>query len=702
MNATLLNILKMRSSLFQSASLQNDGLQVLSGLVTDNPTVEKVGSILDGMGNGLSYRLKTDGTLSVIQDVKDGIQEQHEIFDGTISDWNDKIDDILLAKVGGSIDGSTDIKSFLQDASRGQQSNLLLSTALDKFSTNSKCNSQDLISLVDSFGVQSADKKQLKQAIAAASDAEGKISNFSFLNIVQNIANNAKDSLDEGQITMDTTHIFYLTNFLATAWDTIISVIGTIIGTLLTMVNQLVGLIVTAVTWIVSTIVGAINKSIPSKIVVLDPLSTTDWFEGPIAANFINIENNGSIHGLDSDQVNLYSDGVIDHCLWRSSSGNIAINRFLGCGLDLQRAANYLSNLLQITRTRDNSDYIYTIDCSVVQYWANPAHWPDDCYLDTDEQADVLNKSTDDLNKYIASCYYLQQGLLVAQYFYQHKNELINATLHVKVAQNWADEQVLFDAAVEAANQGKGFTHHLCNYLYWYYTKGSDSQVRNPGDTVLTTLAQLESKLSKTVLEDGQNVFKSKISSQTMYWTSGSIAYAVEFSGDSIDFVCPTDDICRFIDRESNYFNTSYTANEQLIETYLSCIPTDRMFRFAAYDQQALIKAMVTIGTVTAIALVAGTVIVKQIKKMSFRRQLQRKNDLINLSSAYADNPTQENYNALYKAQKSYNFKAKLFGWDTYDAGNQWFDVPEAQGNDGGLNIKGSELTLEDIKKLIL
>jgi len=677
MNNVLYSICKLRNHFMNSSETQNGLLQFMSGNSLETiPT----GSICDGLGNQFNIEKLTDTRLKITQIVKSNQQDIVEVFNGTVNEWSDIIND-YTGGVGGVATEALNrvhFSNFLLETSRGEQTNELFATILDKFTTNSRAKATDLCNIIDASKLSTLDISQLKTAIAAAADDEGYVSGYSILSLLRNLTGDSKEQLNAGKISMDDTKIFYLSNFLSSAFATIASTLVTIIGMLLSAVNAILGIIISAIGFIFN-IIGQVLNNIgdDAKIQVSNPLSFVPWFDGPAIAKVLNFNS----HSIDCasflsyDEVKVKEEGPFSTCLWKTNDHSVAINRFLGLNAHLDRFAEWMFGKIQCNVKYNqgvgNADVNYEISVNRSEETSNPFDIPDSVYLTEEERMDILKLTPSQINDYIYSTYLVWCAYAVYCSLV-YSNFGSNDILYCKVVRGTDQPSATYEMLKYAGEYKKHFAKRVLGMAVlakWHVDHGN--YLANGADVDLTELIidDFNQFSDYASFED----LTGKISDQEFMERHTASNLRVDFWGYPVD-ECYYDPIACYTHVDT-YFRVFEWANSNGEDNILSNIPTDRMFKFAKYDKNKVIAAMVIIGAITTVVLIAGGIAIKKFKKMKFRRQYDRKIELQGLKEDYDDDPTDENFKKLYKAQKSYNFKAKLFGWDSYDAGNDWFEA---------------------------
>lgn len=707
-NSILKTLLNLRSKLLSSADKQDNILSLFGNL--REATSNEQGTISDGVGNVLKYVVSPNGTdITVTQMAKDNASVTTEIFSGTVANFQTHIDDIIAGNTTNVPESlkSMDVQAFLYNSSLATSTNEAIASIIDGYVTKPKARAQDIVNIIHSSGISVSDQNKFINAVSLASDQDGNLSNFSFLGILQGLLDNAEKQSEQGSLVMDEGEIFYLSHFLGTALLAIFSSLASFIGSVLQWVNLLLGTIVSAVGWIVDTILSSLSGVVNSDIEVIDPVASTFWFNAPIIASRIKCINNvnpsvdvtGYLVDADlrTDSAVYIDEGSIHDLIWfnQDSTGiTINSNEFFSVGLSVPKAQAYLREKLGVTYSGTETHLGHVGSWMIFSNLTGMdpiTRIPSELMLTDDERAEVLSLDADALAAYFLNCLFLTFGFHILSNCVRSRNEIFKIWCPLVEGSSWLSYLRTMVSTLNgdpifwlAANYGlfKAYNLEVANTsdpMYPYQDLGgilTQKCIRYKELFDRTGLVNTTLATATATSQDGDVDITMLNGASILYnhFISRNFLYSAVLNPDTLEFV-------------GDLEYSSIATLPYLELDYLSQIPESRMFKFASATYSSIINALVLIGTVTAVALVAGNVASRAIKKHSWKKQELRKKDLQGIAKNYTDNPTPENLNALYKAQKKYNFKAKVFGWDSYDATNNWFNGPESNNTNNSVDL---------------
>lgn len=682
-NSILGKILSLRKELVNSSSLQDQGIATLLGDI-DHAQLPSVLSVSDGKGN--TVVIQDDPSDNWYLEFTCVIYNNQNYDNKFYRVLKSELDDLDVDNIYLDYSEELSLRQFLVQVANAKADNDVIASILSKYTTAPNIMSADCYSIIDASNLPKSEANQLKQIIAQSTDKDGKLSNFQFLNIIRTITEQAKTETDNGGIALDESKVFYFSNFLGTAVASLISAITTLVGILVTMISKVLGLIISAIGIILNKAFDVFSQLAPSThMEVTNPTSATYYFEGALSAVTVPIDDRTPDGMLDRllmkvGSADLIPVGSIDSYSW-TDGNNIYLNEFFGIGVNPQRYLAYIQDEISLS---DSGEY-YTFNRFAQRVT------PDSVLMTEDEISELLSQPT----AYVEAHLYTQMVLSFMRLLPHNRSTVMRLQTILKNTPG-----ILFSASnTTVSDTCKFFSVISASYVDlvengWDYFINSNTF----NFDWCTQLAMLYRKITNALINIAGN-------GVTEYYSVSSTGTATINTNPAITINLSMNGFMHYTLFASLYNDeTGEPIFSNNVPEDVDSISQERMFKYNSTTQAQIIGAFALIGAVAATVLIGGLVVSKQIKKFSWKRQQQRKDELVQMRNKLTDpdyTPTKQDYNDFYKMQKSYNFKAKLFGWDSYDSGNAWFDSV-ASSSDSNYDYSGTnDINFNSIISLI-
>jgi methyl-accepting chemotaxis protein len=671
----------MRKQFTDSANSQSDFLQqIVDGSNLTRQTITSSG------GNG--YVFKPAGTgydVSILY--ADGTHESITIND--ITDFD------ILSSFGSEFQN---FGEFLNDVSDSMDFNSCISSVCSLFSQAPNVSVTDLINYIDKNVNSYNDSVQQLETLLISNAQSGKVSQWTFLNILQHVFQDGRTS--ESGIAMDNTSAYFVKNAVSTIIvNVIFQALSTIITAVLTMINAVLGLIVSAISALVGALIKGIKSAVRTGVTVKDYDSNTNYFDGCACAAAVDI--GGPIHipgvGDHFGKAALFEIGPYDFYAWSSDdSYNVGeytdrvrsynVNGFLAMSLHpLRTVQKLINNSAGVTFTSSGMNNFLSVSTGSFT-GAIYSLIDDSCYLTTAEQMALMYESASTLNAYglFNRCFGSFMSLVLeqnqtyrfeAETYDQLPASSINVNNCERIAISWLAKAINcynvfgnLDTWFNVfASSGDKLTSLMIATLNIY----NDSFV-GAGDATSGWFWNRKSNI--TIIDNG-------VYSQSVKKYNHPLGCITTSSSSSKIFLSPD----------------AYTI--------VDSIPSSRTWSFqnATWAQIALAVGLVTV--ISASIVVATTVGRVKLKKYAMKKQLSEYSKLQTARNNYIDkdtgkvldDPTGENFNALRKAIRRYNRLGKVFGWGSYDYVNNWNDSSAASSSSDVINSENTGLASSDL-----
>lgn len=570
--------------------------------------------------------------------------------------------------------GEKTLGDVLNTASSGSDRYESLANATNAFITSPNVDAEALISALEVGGMSKDDLSYFINGINGAMNEEGKVSQYAWLNIINGALSNAKDTCDEGGIVMDSSRPNYVTNVIAMSLELITSTLSTVISAILACINPIIGLIVQAITSIIGLFASVLHNAISTKVKVKNIDASTNYVDGAVHANYVSGTTN-----LPNGEALCVSGGGVDTYFFTDPSGNsMGINSFFNLDLNFTACQEYFLSKYSISKV---GDWIWAYHKTPVLGY--DLMYPENCYSNLNEQMNRRKLDGDTLTGEMISTL-ICHGLSLIRYPYDHSFE--PTIMFLDDPMSWDEDTKKWWGYIAPIYLAACWMTEYQENETSIYDFGQDLAYRLGPGMVTAWIAYAREKLeysydditsswSGCSLTDIQTSKFGFDDDHTLTWRKFSYAdYFVGLSG-------------------KTYYFSVQTAKPYAI-VWVDSIPKSRCFEMNNATLNRVILAQSLIVGIAATSIIAGTIISKKLKYRKFKSRIDSTNSLAAARDAYDENPTSENMQAYYKAQKSYNFKAKLFGWPTYDPVNAWYDYEDTGTDEVPLNV-------DSIRKLI-
>jgi hypothetical protein len=671
------NILSIRNKLLDSISNQDFAFDAIANLDTFT------GTISDGVGGVLGIDIKSD-----IVRITDEVTSS-TLWEGT----HDQFESYMTS------DDSSAFKSFLLRANQAKGTNEIITQTLDMFTTSAKVKLSRLNEIVNNSTLLDDMKANIKAAYNSIADQDDVITIGGYSGILNDLFQKCFAETDDGQVALDQTEITYYNNFLGTVILGVIHNISTLASALLAMVTPLLGAVAFIISNIFERIGGFFDENIRTAIKVLNPEALVPYFEGPIESSVTHNDR----------ELREVPDGIIGQpamkalgCLdmysflkFKPETVDDQVNRFTNCFLTLnlnsQRVRQFFNeNVARSSFHIDGQSNDYGVKFTRVP-GADVDHmdvWNEDqFYLNAEQQSAMIAETlsgSDEKRFNIFVDQLVAHGLLmILNQLSRNLLFIFHSKLNGQYIQNMfsgnrKDLIPMFLALYKDYDGGIDYSSRIPSYYNphdaffrdvgyigeWckYWQEGC--KINSIGDSLEHDLNTSTGDI--TVYSDGTNE----------EFIRTGVFYPVYFHGDLYSH-----------DDWDNY--DGFITEDNL----LSSIPTDRMFQFPNISNTEIYSIVILTSIAVSSIAIGGFLGLRAFKKFSWKKRLVNQQKLVDTVNKAKANPTPENLKAAYKATKFYNFKAKLFGWSTFDATNAWFDGPASD--------DGASLDLDEIKNLI-
>jgi hypothetical protein len=662
-NTPFVSLLKIRNQFGDSENLAIESVnELITGTTISNLNKQIVGA--SGLVYDFSGSTKTNRKISTYMQSGSSLVKQCEI---TLS--GDLTNSVLQDVVGEAAIPTGLVQNaaaVIQDISDGAHFNGVVSEIAGAFMGSHSLSMSDISSLLTAHNLGATNDLNSLAKILYQNANDGKVNVYTFLSTVSSLCTQSKREVDDGELEMDTTKPLIIQSILATVkqfgsviLSTILSVLSTALGGILGVLSNIASFFFTAI------------GSVGSDTLAVNAESVSGLVDGPI--QYLQTTYMPSVGNVDYSMTPaaVYMYGPIEQYVWKKGD-NYYYNSFVSLAFDFTNFStrvyqnklsavssteaifnNYDADILQSTLSSGFDEILYCIN--------NPSFATKKLAL---ELAIVASMG--------------QMPYKYASSRFRIIHQVLNPTGYGST--NRVYFQNCFHSSVTTEEEFRRRSYYFVKEMLWrHFLDGGgpfDDQLwideSGISDADAMSYIQKFYTLLAPIIADRDYVSRSTIENTIKNNGDTSIIYQCSCLLNGLHECVYSDDDQIWMSYED--VDVDYSETDRL--------PVDRTFSIPAISGTTALKTFVILAGITIAASAAITVTGKALAKRKFIKQLKAKENLSNARQQYVSNPTSENIDAFYKAQKSYNFKAKLFGWSTYDATNDWFnDVSGASGN---------------------
>lgn len=617
------------------------------------------------------------------------------------------------------IDGNVQsMANIIKQASEDEKLNEAIATIAQGYEKVSSMDMETIRANIDAIKITSNDAIDEFQQDLADKAIDGKVSVQSYISLIKQYANEAlnitsKEDKVERLEALDTSSTVvrsFMGTCLANAGQ-IISVVLAVVSTMLTKVLKIIGYAVAAIGYLLSK---AAQLAVDTNYQI-DTKCGNRLLQYPLTAKTFAYSTLSSI-GINEPCV-ITSPGRRTY-VWPSTNEDKApfnVNEYISLDYDPVRIANLFRNYSinqGQTPTADVSNGIFDTTWKIDNvYLYLPTMWQW-----TKEELSGCIMTADDVAMHLTDPNYWAAAIAINYLLdYYISGTLFNVVnWEVGGGENVGISMHFEQYTLEIGKARDSLITRAMSILIILMAKQSvDAINTNGADTFASTMAEYmgnEISYTSNVIADGH-------SDSDIFWlndSNGNKLYGICAShgfGLSTDAKHGRAGVYKVINKTGTTLPVQYLSNygpigrllyateTQIDGWYYSCDlvqggPADFFISWPNYTRSGLIASLVVIGLSIAAVAITAKVVSKKLKAKRTKKKVQQLGKLNSLKEKYDSNPTDENYKAYAKAAKRYNFKAKIFGWDSYDMYNGWLNASSD-------DASGSGSILDPIKNVL-
>jgi hypothetical protein len=525
----------------------------------------------------------------------------------------------------------------------GQSMNETVVSITDMFLSHTKVSTSDVISLIATIpSLDQSDEKELIQAILTVS-SQGVLSNYAWIGALKSVLNSGAESVEKGTIILQTDSAFAVQSFM----NTVLQVAQVAFSVILTALGAVLYGLLSILASVVSVIFSAF-KSFTTDIDI-DPDSNNEYVKGVFGANSWFTRDLFPLNGhiLKSESAIRSVIGPFELFTWvadDSSSARVNMNLFLNLSFN---PVKFMNDILDEVSCSINS----TTKLATIEF-------PDDFNpYNVESMDDVYSHDTDYLIKL-----HFDKDALLKQY---QMCTIISALALLRQGNTYT---IHMEYPINTLEQGPIEKMIAC-LLYCIATCKSESKSLDEISFTWFSNTNLRDYLNAirehfdglSSLSDIQNYFD--VEQQSPHWGFGGNYVSTLMNG-VVDSFRPLIQI---------------TGSGLLLrvegEEWDHLIPPPSV----SLPDFSTAEVVAAIGLVIAAAGVAFLTSKSISRRFKARRQakLAKRTDALNSKrKAYLDDPQNKELRKEYtSALVSYEKRASLFGWPSYDAVNGRMNV---------------------------
>jgi len=711
MSSILKTIISLKNTL---VNLSADNWDRLNALTGDLQIGESI-TVPTGQGFYGVFTKTADEYQTVIKD-KIGTQLGSVLHGSTFEDiiTNDTIFTDLEQSA------YTSVNELVSGAASDAQIYDILAIITDGYKTNTRQSVDAITTSLLGHTSDNATYNEMISDIAGLADDQGLVSNTAWLAFIQSICNKAKENLGSGGFNIDNSAPMYINCLWTTIAAEALPVIGEIIQWVASCIGGIIGIIGVVIGAIVSFVGRLFGQVVRPEYTAIDADANTPLLkEVPFALTPQEVADNNP-HGqkiviesdlVQSGQVMKYDCGFIEHYMWPNKVINrvndadelkplqtdLCFNSFISFKLNPIKTINWLYNNLIIVEPNQDHEYGFKFRDGVDNFWTIPqeCEWSLDEIMRmqqgdsamiqasawcawiclslallnvSDYQLDYLYLEDNDnfmvnLDDYMRYTGVTKQqyekgvvacGISAIQYIYRQYRAIIDAS---------------FDNLDGVYPDGSNFPTTTCESLTTLiYILNQRSLVASSAKTQVPQFDDLFQAYSKYEHNIPLTPNLPRFDLEKFYWnpmwhffTVGAPRY-------------PEWDEYYHQVGESTFIRPSSRYND--IMSVDDFIPTARAFRCENTTWSEVIWTIVATATIMVAGIVVGAVVKSKLKRRKLRKRMDATKAMNDATDKY--NKGQIDFNTYYKQLKSYNRKARWFGYPSYDPCNKWFDYGSA------------------------
>lgn len=574
------------------------------------------------------------------------------------------LEDSFHSESWDELQSSALYQNAIADNVRCADFNTALSSITTSFLSNAKISVTQVISTLNNFvNTRQGEVQELINNILQVAD-QGEISQQQWISILSSISNGVNQGEESGTFELDTTNPFTFQGVMGLVMQALSNVVEIIFTAIYSVVKGIFG----AIAFIASKLMSLLfNNTIVSNELQLSPNCPNSYVKGPMCA-FDSSSLDFVWEGFPDAKspVRVLDVGPVDFYFWTSTAGDLLVNSYLKCNYSLTKVINLIQGHKVDQITQNNKEFI---------------GWK---WLPT-------------LGSQISECELSADETITCQYDASYALDAIAASALVTIISSMnaaveSDAEKVFGIeSTSAAGDGITFLYRVfkdgvlgdnhnsieLDFIKKFVAAGFNDRtnIYLSGDT----FRYGESKTIELFTDNPPNTY-------TLHYTLPGLQYPFyplferTMSGSpstgfkySVRFWNPS--------RDTAYFPA--TAGDEI-----PAPPSKWLITVPDFDVTTVVTFLIVLAGVVAATVVTGLKLSKAIKTRRLGKQLSAQNELSRLRAEYVNHPSSSNLAAYNKAIKKYNFKAKLFGWYTYDGQNQWYDEP------GSVSSIGTELSV--------
>lgn len=684
---TYQGLLSLKKQLGDSIDRQSDSLnafqQIISGeddfshlqsVTFSSADSEFVANVYVRTSNDLLLRLYDSET-------------HEELFNDHLSP-QDFIDGVSI----GNTNLTTD--NLVVSLNNNAKVNEMYSDINDLFLTKTKVDISVISSTIESYKSSIPNEaSHMLFNLSQITDDENKVSQTGFMEILKtNLSYGKKAGTDE-KFSFDTVDPYVIVGFANVVMGAVYSVIATVFATLLTICNKLLGLLA-------AVIIGIVNI----------------WIKAKEVYGELNIDQNqpvwhitGAVRSCSFDWINgCNKDGSLNNDLmtvtvlpgcelytWLEGKGTSPMPK-KGLRQQVYVTLNvHPDRFMEYVRLSTN---FRTYDTSPRFSITNAYFMRETNDVNPDSQIEqIKNKiwlTEDELTQLNVDGEFLRRTIAA--------NLMAYCLCHLRIGGEFAIENALDEWPVSILNglhcaPGIGMTamsefskkHHDDSYEYFH-------------DWTLEHLSEVHQALFG-VTAYLTNSYRHPLTESTniQIVNSGNVTVGYGYTNAFHGF-------SRQTYQEGSNLPASFFLDQGNIAGYSQDIdyyPVSPKVTLPALDFDNLRKCLIAVGVALTAAMLVYKVTNTVIKKRTYFSRIKAAKDLQTKYDAALQDDTPENRKAFFKARRIFNIKSKIFGWDSYDPTNKWWDPRESttavlsQNNSFGTNNQISDgfKTIKDI-----
>jgi len=526
----------------------------------------------------------------------------------------------------------------------GQSMNEAVVSITDMFLSHTKVSTSDVISLIATIpSIDQSDEKELIQAILSVS-SQGVLSNYAWIGALRSMLNSGAESIEKETIVLQTDSAFAVQSFMNTVFQVAQIAFSTILVALAAVLHGLLAILASAV-----SVIFTAFKSFTTEINI-DPDSNNEYVQGVFGANTWFTKDLFPINGhiLKSESAIRSVVGPFELFTWvadDSSNAQVNMNLFLNLSFN---SVKFMRHILdEVSCSMNNTTKLATIEFS--SYDFNP--------YSVESMDDVYSHDTDYLIKL-----HFDKDALLKQY------QMCTIISALSLLQRGGTYTINMDYPVNTLEQGP-IERMIACLLYCIATCKLESKSFDEISLSWFSITNLRDYLN-AIREhfDGVNSISGiqnsfNVKQQSPHWGFGG----------------------KYVDSIMNGVHNAFWPVLQVTGSGLLLRVSGEYWDHLIPPPSVSLPDFSTAEVVAAIGLVIAVAGVAFLTSRSISRwfkarrqvKLAKRTDILNSKrNAYLSDPQNKELKKEYvSALISYEKRASLFGWPSYDAVNGRMNV---------------------------